>query len=868
MKRSLLSVALSAALVQGAWAQSNPSDGGQPPVASDGSVPVSYVGSNARVSLGVNDDLDVLGELLFVFGEDGDSAWLTEAWLGQGGAGGVKLDYHWLWGGMRVEDTMTRPEQVRVAKAFLAVDQNPFKDRKVSLGFGMEREHSFWDLYLSRAITDKRLVGIDGWTEQVGVVTGEESDGRPYQEIELLTTILRTYVKPYDWGVGLRGGRWFEQPLVRLRAGLDYEQGDYDSDQTTFSLGIDKQFRNSPHSLSLELETYRKSGLFETDRNDTRAWLLWRYDFGSGSNFRATNPTRDVEVTREVAGDPQPPIVVRNEVEFSDDTYFGFDSSAVQSEAQSELDAVLAAITGGKRVSRVKLVGHTCDIGSEPYNQGLSERRAGAVRDYLVAQGVPVDEIDVSGRGELAPKYPNDGEDNRRRNRRVDIEFLTVEERSEPTPVTTRTITEWVKEPVAAPPAWIQRALRNPARHKRTVDVYRFQTEEKQTHYTERQYLNRAPVAVDDAVSQHACEVISIPVLANDSDPDGDALSIVAIGATSAGGSVSDNGDGSVSYTPPQDGAVCAGAGDSFTYTVADSSGAESTATVSVGFENVAPVAVDDSATTAYEMPAFIDALANDSDADGDPLSIVDTTDGAHGYVEIGEDGRLHYVPESGFSGVDAFTYSISDGRETATANVTVTVEAPIDPDNIPPVARADVATTMIDTPVDIDVLSNDSDADGDVLTLVATTTPMHGSVAMQGDQLVYTPDAGFIGIDSFSYTVSDGQDSATAMVSVTVSADGDPGNHPPIARNDIYSYRPNQAVTMNVLRNDEDPDHDELTIIDVQGAEHGTVSIIDGGTRLYWVPDTDYRSLEYLVYTISDGRGGTASAVVTLYDP
>ncbi|MCP5477271.1 MAG: tandem-95 repeat protein [Rhodanobacteraceae bacterium] len=866
MKRSLLSVALSAALVQGAWAQSNPGESGQPPIATDGSIPVTYVGSNARVSLGVNDDLDVLGELMFVFGEDGDSAWLTEAWLGQGGAGGVKLDYHWLWGGMSVEDTMARPEQVKVAKAFLAVDQNPFKDRKVSLGFGMEREHSSWDLYLSHAITDERQIGIDTLIDNV-LLSGMEGD-RPYEQLETTTTITRTFVKPYDWGVGLRGGRWFDQPLIRLRAGLDYETGDYDSDQTTFSLGIDKQFRNSPHSLSLEIESYHKTGLFEIDRNDTRAWLLWRYDFGSGSNFRATNPTRDVEVSREVAGDPQPPIVVRNEIAFSDDTYFGFDSSAVQNDAQTELDAVLAAITGGKRVSRVTLTGHTCDIGAESYNQGLSERRAGAVRDYLVSQGVPAGEIDVTGRGELEPKFPNDGEENRRKNRRVDIEFLTVEEHSEPAPPTTKTITEWVKEPVAAPPAWIQRALRNPARHKRTVDVYRFQTVETNTTLGERQYLNRAPVAADDAVSQHACELISIPVLANDSDPDGDALSIVAIGATQNGGSVTDNGDGTLGYEPPQDGAVCAGGGDSFTYTVADPSGAESTATVSVGFENVAPVAMDDSGTTDYQMPAFIDALANDSDADGDTLTIVGTTDGAHGYVEIGEDGRLHYVPESGFSGVDQFTYTISDGRETATANVTVTVEAPVDPDNNPPVALADVATTMTGVPVDINVLANDSDADGDTISLVSTSIPTHGSVSIQGDHVVYTPEAGFNGIDSFTYTISDGQDTATAMVSVTVSADGDPDNHPPIARNDIYNYRPGQAVTMNVLHNDEDPDHDELTIIDVQGSEHGTVSIVDGGTRLRWIPDDGYKSLEYLVYTISDGRGGTASAVVTLYDP
>ena len=228
---------------------------------------------------------------------------------------------------------------------------------------------------------------------------------RPFEQLETTTTITRTFVKPYDWGIGLRGGRWFEEPLIRFRAGLDYEKRDYEADQTTFSLGIDKQFRNSPHSLSLEFETYRKSGLFEIDRSDSRAWLLWRYEFGgAGSNFRATNPTRDVEVSREVPGDPAPPIVVRNEIEFSEDAYFAFDSSTVRPDAETDLSAVLDAITGGKCISRVQVVGHTCDIGSEPYNQGLSERRASAVREYLIAQGVPSDEIDASGRGELEPK--------------------------------------------------------------------------------------------------------------------------------------------------------------------------------------------------------------------------------------------------------------------------------------------------------------------------------------------------------------------------------------------------------------------------------------------------------------------------------
>src|SRR5690606_12274765 len=150
MTRTTLSLALSLALLQPALAQ-------VAPPAAEGQVPISYVGSNARVSVGISDDLDASGELLFVFGEDGDSAWLAEAWFGQGGAGGLKFDYHWLWGGRTREDVLDDASGVRVAKAFVAVDQNPFDDRKATLGFGMEGEHGFVDAYLSHGISDARL---------------------------------------------------------------------------------------------------------------------------------------------------------------------------------------------------------------------------------------------------------------------------------------------------------------------------------------------------------------------------------------------------------------------------------------------------------------------------------------------------------------------------------------------------------------------------------------------------------------------------------------------------------------------------------------------------------------------------------------
>jgi outer membrane protein OmpA-like peptidoglycan-associated protein len=765
MNRSTLSLALGLALAAPAqaFAQASPT-----PV--EGQVPVSYVGSDARVSVGVSDDLDVAGELLFVFGEDGDSAWLTEAWFAQGGAGGLKLDFHWLWGGKTREDVLEDASGVRVAKSFIALDQNAFDDRKATLGFGLESERGFFDAYVSHGLTDERLA--DSALEvATRLLTGNEG-GRPFQQLETTRTTTRTFFQAYDWGVGLRGGRHFEDSLWRLRGGLDYEIGDFDSHQATASIGVDKYFRGSGHSLSLDLEAARKDGEFEIDRHDTRAMLMWRYDFGRGGAFRATNPTRAVEVSREVPGEPGEPRVVRNEVEIAGDAFFAFDSTAIDGETRRGLDEVLARLTGRDRVSRVRVVGHTCDIGAASYNQTLSERRATAVKEFLVAQGIDAGEIETSGRGESAPKYPNDSDADRARNRRVDLSFLTIEESTEPAPTTTRTVTEWAQEPVAAPPAWIERALRNPARHKRTVDVYRFQTTDPEVSLGTREFINRAPDARDDQAETPFNVAAVIPVLANDVDPDGDALQVVA---------------------------------------------------------RTAP---------------------------------------ANGFVDPGPNGSLVYVPDAGFVGTDTFTYTIADPSGAQdTATVTIVVDAPLEPENQPPQAANDVASTPRDTAVEIAALANDSDADGDALTIAAVSAPLHGSATIVGDRVRYVPAPGYVGLDQFTYTISDGTGTATASITVSVTEPATT-NTVPLARNDIVQYFFNTPVVFDPVANDEDADGDELRIIDVQPASYGLIEVIDEGRRLRYTPLQDSRETERLSYTISDGRGGTATALITLYDP
>jgi hypothetical protein len=183
---------------------------------------------------------------------------------------------------------------------------------------------------------------------------------------------------------------------------------------------------------------------------------------------------------------------------------------------------------------------------------------------------------------------------------------------------------------------------------------------------------------------------------------------------------------------------------------------------------NHPPVAQNDTATTATGAAVTINVLANDSDPDGDPLTVTTVTTPAHGSAVINAGTTVTYTPQPGFAGSDAFTYTISDGRGgTASATVAVTVNAV----DHPPVAKNDSASTTRGRPVQINVLANDSDPDGDPLKVTGVSKPPFGIVVINADNTItYTPQAGFVGTDTFTYTISDGRGgTATATVKVTV---------------------------------------------------------------------------------------------------
>ncbi len=276
---------------------------------------------------------------------------------------------------------------------------------------------------------------------------------------------------------------------------------------------------------------------------------------------------------------------------------------------------------------------------------------------------------------------------------------------------------------------------------------------------------NLDPNAVNDAASTDEDGSVTIPVLANDSDPETAELSVTDA-SDGANGTTAVNADGTITYTPDAD----FNGTDSFTYTISDGNGGTDTATVNVtvGAVNDGPVAADDSGPGDEDVAITGNVLGNDSDVDGNPLEVVDNTDPANGTLVINPDGSYTYTPDPDFNGTDSFSYTVSDGQGgTDTATVALTVGAV----NDNPVASADTATTAFEEDVTVPVLDNDGDVDGDTLRVTTTTDPDNGSVVVNGDgTITYTPDAGFSGDDTFSYTVTDDQGGFdTATVTVTV---------------------------------------------------------------------------------------------------
>ncbi|MEM7132187.1 MAG: Ig-like domain-containing protein, partial [Chloroflexota bacterium] len=308
---------------------------------------------------------------------------------------------------------------------------------------------------------------------------------------------------------------------------------------------------------------------------------------------------------------------------------------------------------------------------------------------------------------------------------------------------------------------------------------------------------------------------------------------------------------------------------DSFTYQISDGRGGSDTAEViiTVTQGNRLPVANDDSASTANtQVLQGSSVLANDSDPDGDELTIdtVPVSAPSHGTLVINPDGTFRYTPNASFIGDDSFTYQISDGRGgSATAEVTITVTQ----GNRAPVARDDRAILVQDQVLNGEnLLANDSDPEGDALSIntVPIVNTKHGTLVINADgSFIYTPNGGYLGTDTFTYQLMDSNGSRdTANVIIVIDV-----NRQPVASDySVIVARDQVYQGASLLSNASDPNGDRLVVSTTPAAEpsQGTLVLREDGTFRY-MPNSGFEGFDSFTYQVIDSHGSSSTGTVII---
>ena len=390
--------------------------------------------------------------------------------------------------------------------------------------------------------------------------------------------------------------------------------------------------------------------------------------------------------------------------------------------------------------------------------------------------------------------------------------------------------------------------------------------------------VNDAPTAVADAYTTDedtALTIAAAGVLANDTDADAGSTLTAVVVTNPAHGTLTLDGNGSFVYTPT---ANWHGS-DSFTYRASDGTADSAPVTVTLTVSPVAdaPTGTSDGTggtyTTSEDGTLTVPApgvLANDVDPDGDPLTAILVTPPAHGTVTLNPDGSFVYTPNPNYSGPDSFTYRASDGTSQSGDTTVLIVVAPHDD---APTAGNDgtggTFTATEDGSLNVPapgVLANDSDPDGDPLTAILVTPPAHGTVTLNPDgSFVYTPNANYAGPDSFTYVVSDGdQTSQPATVTLVVT----PVNDAPTAAPNSYTFTEDRTLVVpaaiGLLANDDDVDDVALTAVLVTPPAHGTLTLNPDGSFTF-VPEPGYSGTDTFTYHVTDGTSASTPVTVTL---
>jgi VCBS repeat-containing protein len=345
----------------------------------------------------------------------------------------------------------------------------------------------------------------------------------------------------------------------------------------------------------------------------------------------------------------------------------------------------------------------------------------------------------------------------------------------------------------------------------------------------------------------------------------------------------------------PESGAVFPRGVTTVGCTVTDASGAAATASFTVTVLNAMPVAVNDAYTGQWNTPLTVapnGVLANDTDANNDPLTSILGAGPSHGVLALNANGEFTYTPAAGYYGTDSFTYRADDGlggmTALATVRLTITTPCPArhghdrddhrwwdrDDDRDDgkcgrgtAIAQDDVFSAHENTPLSVAAGNGVLDNDGRyAATALGVTTPAHGTVTLNANgSLVYMPAAGFFGIDSFLYAARNnaGITGPAARVRIIVRR-----NIAPDADNDYYSTKKKETLTVKpnggVLDNDSDPNRDPIAAVLVSGPSHGTLMLNANGSFVY-KPAATFTGTDAFTYKAADPAGLTDTATVTI---
>ncbi|MEL6438904.1 MAG: tandem-95 repeat protein [Cyanobacteria bacterium J06621_8] len=326
--------------------------------------------------------------------------------------------------------------------------------------------------------------------------------------------------------------------------------------------------------------------------------------------------------------------------------------------------------------------------------------------------------------------------------------------------------------------------------------------------------INDSPLASNDIISaideDTLITVLATELLSNDRDPDEDSLSIIE--ANSSDGIAFVNPDGNIEFTP----AANFNGTASFNYTVTD--GVDTSMAIVefvVNPINDILIANDDLATTDEDTPVVIlasDLFTNDINDDVEKsLNISQIINVVNGTAVLNAAGNVEFTPQANFNGTASFDYQVTDGTDIETA----AVEIQVNPVNDAPFANTDTVTTDEDLAITIssaEILSNDSDLEGDSISFVSLDNVANGSVLINADgNIEFTPEENFNGITTFNYTVTDGTSESVGLVEIEVN----PVNDAPVVTEplpDIYVTLPAPDSIIELMDTFEDLEQGDFT--------------------------------------------------------